>query len=49
MDGPAAFDTGVTIIANINTLRKSTIIVALLNFFSMSIKHFCNDTISLPS
>ena len=47
MDWFCAFATGVTITANVNTLRKMSISVALLNFLSISIRHFCNEIVPL--
>jgi hypothetical protein len=44
----SAFATGVIIIAKVNMLRKSSISVALLNFFSISIRHLCNEIVPLP-
>jgi hypothetical protein len=43
-----AFATGVIIAAKVNMLRKSSTNVALLNLFSITIKHFCNKIAPLP-
>ena len=44
----SAFATGVIIAAKVNMLRKSSTSVALLNLFSITIKHFCNEIVLLP-
>ncbi len=43
----SAFATGVIIAAKVNMLRKSSTSVALLNLFSITIKHFCNEIVPL--
>ncbi|MGD0994313.1 MAG: hypothetical protein ABR909_02165 [Candidatus Bathyarchaeia archaeon] len=48
-DWVCAFAIGVIITAKVNMLRKSRISVALLNLFSISIKHFCNAIIPLQN
>ena len=47
MDGLSAFATGVTTMANINKLKKSSTSVATLNFFLIQIKPFGNEIMPL--
>ncbi len=47
-DRLSAFAIGVIITAKVNMLRKRSIKVALLNFFSISIRHLCNEIMHLP-
>jgi hypothetical protein len=43
----SAFATGV-VDAKVNIQRKSSTSVTLLNLFTITIKHFCNETVPLP-
>jgi hypothetical protein len=48
-DVVCALTNGVIITANVNALRKSTISIVLLNFFSIFLSLFCKFIIPFPN